>query len=154
MIDLMLRVNGRDRAVEIEEGSPLLYVLRNELGLKGAKYGCGLEQCGACYVLVNGEAQFSCSTPAESLVGKEIITIEGIGTVSNPDPIQKAFAQQGAGQCGYCIPGTVIAVKALLAKNKKPKRVEILDALSSNLCRCGAHHDVVKAVEKLVSESH
>ena len=154
MIDLILRVNGRDYAVEIEEGTPLLYVLRNELGLKGAKYGCGLEQCGACYVLVNGEAQFSCSIPAETLAGKEITTIEGVGTVSNPDPIQKAFARQGAGQCGYCIPGTVIAVKALLAENPQPNRVEILDALSSNLCRCGAHHDVVKAVEQLVWESN
>ena len=92
MIDIKLRVNGKDHSLEIEESTPLLYVLRNELGLKGVKYGCGLEQCGACYVLVDGEAQFSCSTPAETLAGKEITTIEGIGTVSNPDPVQKAFS--------------------------------------------------------------
>ncbi len=154
MIDLILKVNGKEHHVEIEEGTPLLYVLRNELELKGAKYGCGLEQCGACYVLVDGEAKFSCSTPAETLAGKDITTIEGIGTTSNPDPIQEAFAQQGAGQCGYCIPGTVIAVKALLAKNPQPTRAQILDGLSNNLCRCGAHHDVVKAVENLAFESN
>ena len=95
MINLVLRVNDSDHEVQIEEGAPLLYVLRNDLGLKGAKYGCGLEQCGACSVLVDGEAQFSCSTPAETFVGKEITTIEGIGTANKPHPIQRAFAKEG-----------------------------------------------------------
>ena len=153
MINLVLRVNGSDHEVQIEEGAPLLYVLRNDLGLKGAKYGCGLEQCGACSVLVDGEAQFSCSTPAETFVGKEITTIEGIGTANKPHPIQRAFATEGVGQCGYCIPGTVVTVKALLDRKSNPDRSEIKEALSKNLCRCGCHHDVLKAVERLISES-
>lgn len=153
MINLVLRVNGSDHEVQVEEGVPLLYVLRNDLGLKGAKYGCGLEQCGACNVLVDGEAQFSCSTPAETFVGKEITTIEGIGTVNQPHPIQQAFAKEGVGQCGYCIPGTVVSVKALLDQKSNPDPSEINEALSKNLCRCGCHHDVLKAVERLISES-
>ena len=153
MINLVLRVNGSDHEVQIEEGVPLLYVLRNDLDLKGAKYGCGLEQCGACSVLVDGEAQFSCSAAAETFVGKEITTIEGIGTANQPHPIQKAFAKEGVGQCGYCIPGTVITVKALLDKKSNPDPSEINEALSKNLCRCGCHHDVLKAVERLISES-
>ena len=146
--ELTLRVNGVDHHLRVDPQTPLLYVLRNDLGLTAAKFGCGLEQCYACAVLVDGEAVTSCATAAESFVGKEITTLEGIGTPDRLDPLQRAFLEEEAAQCGYCIPGIIVGAKALLARTPQPSEEEIRAALAPHLCRCGSQPRIVKAVRR------
>ena len=141
-----LRVNGRPVEVRAERDTPLLYILRNDLKLKGTRFGCGEGQCGACTVLFDGNAVQSCDTPLWSAVDHEITTIEGIGGGDRLHPVQQAFVEQQAIQCGYCIDGIIMAAVALLAKNTNPSDEEIAQALSRNLCRCGTHVRIFRAV--------
>ena len=143
-----LVVNGMTRSVDADPDTPLLYVLRENLELNGPKFGCGLAQCGACKVHVNGEAVRSCVLPVSSLRGRKITTLEGLGSTSKPHPVQKAFIEEQAVQCGYCINGMVMTSAALLAKNKNPTEAQIREALAGNLCRCGTHQRIVKAVQR------
>lgn len=144
----ILTVNGRARSVEVARTTPLLDVLRNHLGLTGPRYGCGLEQCGACMVLIDGDAAYSCSREAGSLVGRSIVTVEGLAPNGGLHPLQQAFLDEQAGQCGYCLSGILIAAKALLDRNPSPTRPEIVEALDPNLCRCGAHPRILRAVAR------
>jgi nicotinate dehydrogenase subunit A len=143
-----LIVNGRSVAVDIDPTTPLLDVLRNQLDLKGSRYGCGLEQCGSCMVLIDGEPEYSCARETGSVAGRAITTIEGLGTPDNPHPIQRAFLQEQAGQCGYCLSGIIISAKALLDRNPNPSRTDIVAALDKHLCRCGTHTRIIAAVQK------
>jgi nicotinate dehydrogenase subunit A len=152
MSEVKLKVNGRDHRLDVDPKTPLIYVLRNDLGLTGTKSGCGLEQCGACKVLVDGQAVYSCSTPAGSFENRQITTIEGIGTPADLHPIQEAFVAERAAQCGYCIPGMVVAAKALLDADPDPSEAAIRDALSGNLCRCGTYPQILKAVLRAARE--
>ena len=147
-----LRVNGRDQSVTVEPGTALLYVLRGDCGLTSPKYGCGVEQCGACTVLVNGEKVFSCSFPIEKAAGKAVLTVEGLGTPERPHPLQSAFVAEQALQCGYCTSGIIMAAKALLDANPDPDLPAIRTALQDNLCRCGAHSRVFRAVRRAAKE--
>jgi nicotinate dehydrogenase subunit A len=149
---IALDVNGRLCHAHAEPGTPLLWVLRNDLGLTAAKFGCGLEQCGACKVIVDGEAVHSCREPVESFVGRRIITLEGIGTPEQLHPLQRAFIDEQAAQCGYCIPGIIVAAKALLDRNPSPVDAEIRAALEDHLCRCGSHARIIKAVQRAARE--
>ena len=149
---IALDVNGRLHHVEVEPGTPLLYVLRNDFGLTAAKFGCGLELCGACKVIADGEAVFSCREPVEAFVGRRITTLEGIGTPENLHPLQRAFVEEQAAQCGYCIPGIIVAAVALLDRNPDPSDAEISEALAVNLCRCGTHARIIKAVKRAARE--
>jgi nicotinate dehydrogenase subunit A len=142
-------VNGKAVSVSpANEDTPLLDVLRNELGLMGTRFGCGLEQCGCCMVLIDGAAEKCCAKPVSSVAGKAVTTVEGMGTPERPHPLQQAFIDEQAGQCGYCLSGILISAKALLAKNPKPTRTEIAAALDGNICRCGSHNRIMRAVEK------
>ena len=141
-----LKVNGSMRSVPAEPDTPLLYVLRNDLGLNGAKFGCGLAQCGACTVLVDGKPVRSCVTPIDTLGQSEITTVEGLGTLDHPHPLQAAFMAEQAAQCGYCIAGMIMAAKALLDRNPQPSPAEVRQGLAENLCRCGTHNRIVRAV--------
>jgi nicotinate dehydrogenase subunit A len=152
MTRLTLTINGSERVVDVDPETPLIYVLRNDLKLKGAKFGCGQEQCGACMVIVDGKAEFSCSTPVAGFAGKEITTIEGIGTFDQLHPIQKAFVSEQAAQCGYCIAGIIVSTKVLLDTNSDPTDLQIREALSDHLCRCGTHASIVKAVVRAAKE--
>jgi nicotinate dehydrogenase subunit A len=143
---ISLKVNGSSRSVPAEAATPLLYVLRNDLGLNGAKFGCGLAQCGACTVLVDGRAVRSCVTEIGAIGEAEIITIEGLGTLDKPHPLQQAFISEQAAQCGYCINGMIMTAKELLDRNPRPTAVEVREALAGNLCRCGTHGRIVRAV--------
>lgn len=143
---ITLNVNGQDYAVEAEPDTPLLYVLRNDLELNAAKFGCGLGQCGACTVMVDGHAVFSCTTPIAMLEGRQITTLEGLGTIDNPGPMQQAFMDEQAAQCGYCIPGMMMRAQALLQQNPAASEAEIRRALQPNLCRCGTHMRILRAV--------
>jgi nicotinate dehydrogenase subunit A len=143
-----LAVNGRGRTVNVEPDTPLLYVLRDDLGLKGPKFGCGLSQCGACTVLLDGAAIRSCVTPVTSARGHEITTLEGLGTPEHPAPIQRAFIVEQAAQCGYCINGMIMTAAAFLKTNPHPTDAEIKTALAGNLCRCGTHLRIVRAVSR------
>ncbi len=143
-----LTINGRPVRVEADAGTPLLSVLRDELGLRGSKYGCGAEQCGACKVLIDGEPEYSCSREVGTLAGKSIVTIEGLSQDGRLSPLQQAFIDEQACQCGYCVPGILIAATALLQKNARPSREEIVAALDPHLCRCGIHNRVVRAIQK------
>jgi len=143
-----LDVNGRAVSVSADPSTPLLYVLRNELRLNGAKYGCGLGQCGACTVVVDGAAVFSCLVPIMMLPGKKITTIEGLGTAEHPGPLQSAFIEKQAAQCGYCIAGMIMRAHALLLKNKRPSMQEIRAHMEPNLCRCGTHMRILAAVKR------
>src|SRR5580692_9975984 len=134
-----LVVNGTARSVDAADTTPLLDVLRNHLDLKGSRYGCGLEQCGSCMVLIDGEAVYSCAREVGSVSGHSVTTIEGLGTPDAPHPLQRAFLEEQAGQCGYCLSGIIISAKALLDRNPNPSRAEIVTALDRNLCRCGTH---------------
>ena len=146
--DFALSVNGRPVSVTALETTPLLDVLRNQLDLKGARYGCGLEQCGSCMVLLDGEPIYACSREIGTVAGRSITTIEGLGSAAQPHPLQQAFLDEQAGQCGYCLSGIVISAKALLDSNPSPTRADIAAALDKNLCRCGAHPRILRAVEK------
>ena len=147
-----LNVNGRTVLVTVDDpDTPLLYVLRNELGLHGPRFGCGLGQCGACTVHVDGSAIRSCVTPLSSVTGR-VVTIEGLGAPDYPHPLQQAFLDEQAGQCGYCLAGILISAKALLDHNPSPSRAEIAAALDDNICRCGSHNRVVKAVMQAAHE--
>jgi len=142
-----LNVNGETRNVDVRDpGEPLLYVLRNALGLTGAKYGCGLGQCGSCTVIVDGEAVRSCLIPVASLAGKKVTTVEGLGTPDKPHPLQVAFIAEQAAQCGYCVTGMVMTGAALLARKPSVTRDEAQQALAGNLCRCGTHERILRAM--------
>lgn len=143
-----LKVNGSMQRVDADPGSMLLYALRDGLGLHGPKFGCGLGECGACTVHLDGKPVRSCLTPVASAVGHEVTTLEGLGTVAHPDPLQQAFIAEQAVQCGYCINGMIMTASALLAENPHPSRDEIKQALENNLCRCGTHLRIVRAVER------
>jgi nicotinate dehydrogenase subunit A len=143
---ISLKVNGATVSVPAEPDTPLLYVLRNDLALNGAKFGCGLSQCGACTVLVDGQPARSCVTPIGTLGSSEITTIEGLGTVQKPHPLQLAFIDEQAAQCGYCINGMLMTAKGLLDRNPHPSETEVRQGLALNLCRCGTHNRIVRAV--------
>ena len=147
MAKLTLQVNGAPRDVEIDDpATPLLYVLRNDLGLTGTKFGCGLAQCGACTVHLDGQAVRSCSTPVSAAVGRQVTTVEGLGSPERPDPVQAAFIAEQAAQCGYCTAGLVMTARAFLQQNRRPTEPEVKQALAGNLCRCGSHVRVIRAV--------
>jgi nicotinate dehydrogenase subunit A len=141
-----LKVNGESSSVPAEPDTPLLYVLRNDLELNGAKFGCGLSQCGACTVLIDGKAVRSCVTPIGAVGTSEITTIEGLGSIDKPHPLQTAFIEEQAAQCGYCTNGMIMAAKELLDRNPRPGEDDVRAALASNLCRCGTHNRIVRAV--------
>jgi nicotinate dehydrogenase subunit A len=143
---ISLKVNGATRSVNAEPDAPLLYVLRNDFELNGAKYGCGLSQCGACTVLVDGVATRSCETPIGKLGAAEVTTLEGLGTVEKLHPIQQAFIDEQAAQCGYCTAGMIMAAKDLLDRNPRPSEADVRQGLAGHLCRCGSHNRVVRAV--------
>ena len=142
---MKLDVNGRAHEVDADPATPLLYVLREDLKLNGAKFGCGLGQCGACTVLADGEAIFSCITPISVVQGRRITTLEGLGTAEKPGPMQRAFIELQAAQCGYCIPGMMMRAQALLEHKPAASEAEIRAALQPNLCRCGTHMRIVRA---------
>jgi nicotinate dehydrogenase subunit A len=141
-----IKVNGVSRSVPAEPDTPLLYVLRNDLELNGAKFGCGLAQCGACTVLIDGKAVRSCVTPISAVATSEITTIEGIGSLDKPHPLQRAFMEEQAAQCGYCINGMIMSAKELLDRNPRPTEQDVRTALTGNLCRCGTHTRIIRAV--------
>ncbi|WP_205602550.1 (2Fe-2S)-binding protein [Chelativorans alearense] len=143
-----LRINGAETAVEADPASPLLGVLRETLGLTGSRFGCGAGLCGACFVLIDGHAVPSCDTPLWATAGKEVTTVEGLGTPEHPHPLQQAFIEEQAMQCGYCVSGILISAAALLRRNTDPSEAEVREALDRNLCRCGAHNRMVRAVLK------
>jgi nicotinate dehydrogenase subunit A len=142
---MRLNVNGRIHEVDAAPDTALLYVLRNDLELNGPKYGCGLGECGACAVLIDGVAARACVVPIEGCVGHEVTTLEGLGSRERPDPVQAAFIEENAAQCGYCLNGMIISTKALLARTPHPTEAEIREALRHNLCRCGAHIEIIRA---------
>jgi nicotinate dehydrogenase subunit A len=148
MATISLTLNGSAVGVEADPDTPLLDVLRNHLGLVGTKFGCGLEQCGCCTVLVDGRPEKSCGKAVSTVAGRSILTIEGLGTPERPHPLQQAFLDEQAGQCGYCLPGILITAKALLDDNPAPSRAEIARALDDNICRCGSHARILRAVER------
>lgn len=144
-----LNVNGRSHKVNVDDPEmPLLYALRNDLGLQGPHFGCGLEQCGACTVHIDGKAVRSCRFPAAKAAGAKILTLEGLGTPKKLHPLQAAFIEEQAVQCGYCINGMIMQAKALLDSNKRPSEAQIKEALANNLCRCGTHLRIVRAIKR------
>jgi nicotinate dehydrogenase subunit A len=145
---IKLDVNGKTHEIDADPSTPLLYVLRDHLQLNGAKFGCGLGQCGACTVIVDGRAVFSCITPIVAVQGRRVRTIEGLGTIENPGPVQRAFIEEQAAQCGYCIPGMMMRAQALLEANPTPSKAEIRRHMNTNLCRCGTHMRILRAVER------
>lgn len=150
-ITVTLEVNGRKSDVSAMADTPLLLVLRNDLELNGPKYGCGLGECGACTVIIDGVAARSCVFPLSGAVGREIVTLEGLGTRDAPHPVQQAFIDEQAAQCGYCLNGMIMTTAALLAHNPRPSPQAVRDALSGNLCRCGTHIEILAAVERAVA---
>ena len=148
MAHFNLTVNGEARVVDVDPDTPLLYVLRDNLALKGPKFGCGLGQCGACTVHVAGEAVRSCGFPMNALSNRAVTTLEGLGTSTKPSKLQQAFIDEQAAQCGYCVNGMIMTSAALLAKNKSPSEADIRAALADNLCRCGTHKRIVAAVKR------
>lgn len=143
-----VKVNGRTHEVQADPRTPLLYVLRDDLQLNGAKFGCGLGQCGACTVVVDGQPVYSCLMPIAALAGREVTTLEALGTEQSPGVLQKAFIEEQAAQCGYCIPGMIMRAHALLQKTPNPTATQIRGYLAPNLCRCGTHTRIVKAVQR------
>ncbi|HSI00435.1 MAG TPA: (2Fe-2S)-binding protein [Reyranella sp.] len=141
-------VNGSAREVDVPEATTLLETLRNHLGLMGTRYGCGLEQCGACMVLVDGQPAFACTRETGTVAGRAVTTIEGVGSPDRLHPLQQAFLDEQAGQCGYCLSGIIVSAKALLDRTPRPTRAEIVEALDKHLCRCGAHQRIIRAVER------
>ena len=142
---IRLTVNGERHDVNAAPDTALLYVLRNDLALNGPKYGCGLGECGTCTVLIDGMAARSCVIPIEGCVGRDIVTLEGLGSREHPDPVQDAFIREQAAQCGYCLNGMIMTTKALLLRTPRPTEAEIAEALRYNLCRCGAHIEIMRA---------
>ena len=149
---LSLKVNGQTHSIDVDPTTPLLYVLSDDLGLRGPKFGCGLGQCGSCTVLVKGQAVRSCITAVESVQGVEIITLEGLGTIDKPHPIQKAFIEEQAAQCGYCLNGVILTAKAFLDKNPKATEKEIQEGMSRVLCRCFTHTRMLRAIGRARQE--
>ncbi|MGQ0655222.1 MAG: (2Fe-2S)-binding protein [Betaproteobacteria bacterium] len=149
---ITLDVNGRTHQVDADPATPLLYVLADHLQLNGAKFGCGLGQCGSCTVLVDGEAVFSCVTPISALSGRRITTVEGLGSLDRPGPMQRAFIAEQAAQCGFCIPGMIMRAQALLERNPSPTQAQIRSHMSTNLCRCGTHMRILRAVGRAARE--
>ncbi|MFY9527491.1 MAG: (2Fe-2S)-binding protein [Candidatus Acidiferrales bacterium] len=152
MAQISLKVNGKSRVVDTDPTTPLLYVLRDDLGLNGPKFGCGLSQCGACTVIMDGKTARSCSIPVSKAQNQDITTLEGLGTVAHPHYLQKAFIEEQAAQCGYCMNGMIMTAKVLLDKNPKPTDADIKLALNDNLCRCGSHLRVIRAVKRAARE--
>jgi len=148
MARISLKVNGKAHVVDTDPDTPLLYVLRDDLGLNGPKFGCGLSQCGACTVIMDGKAIRSCETPVKVASNRPVTTLEGLGSVKKMHPIQKAFLDEQAVQCGYCINGMIMTTKALLDANPKPTDSQIKEALAGNLCRCGTHTRILRAVKR------
>jgi nicotinate dehydrogenase subunit A len=147
-----LTVNGAAHEVRAPADTPLLYVLRNDLGLKGTRFGCGSGECGACFVLIDGRAVPACDTPLWSAAGKTVTTVEGLADGDTPHALQRAFIAEQAGQCGYCLSGILMAAAALLRANPRPTEAEIRLALDRNLCRCGAHNRIVRAIQRAAAE--
>lgn len=149
-VECNLNVNGLSKKINIYEDKPLIFALRNDFGLTGTKLGCGLEQCGSCAVIIDGEKKLSCNLPAIDCQNKEIVTIEGLGTDTSLNSVQEAFKKFNAAQCGYCTSGIIITISLLLEKKNKPTSEDILNALDGHLCRCGSHSVVLKAIESLI----
>jgi nicotinate dehydrogenase subunit A len=147
-----ITVNGKPHQVDAAPSTPLLYVLRNDLKLNGAKFGCGLGQCGACTVLVDHQPVFSCLTPISVLEGRQVTTLEGLGTPDNPGPLQRAFIAEQAAQCGYCIPGMVMRAQALIEQKPRASEAEIRDYMALNLCRCGTHMRILRAIRRAMKD--
>ena len=146
-------INGKPASVTLDnQDTPLLDVLRNELGLLGSRFGCGLEQCGCCMVLIDGAPEKSCARPIFAVAGKSVTTIEGLGNPEKPHPLQQAFLDEQAGQCGYCLSGIIVSAKALLDRNPSPTRAEIAAALDGNICRCGSHNRILRAVARAAAQ--
>jgi nicotinate dehydrogenase subunit A len=152
MTALSLKVNGRTHTMDLDPATPLLYVLSDDLGLRGPKFGCGLAQCGACTVLVAGRAIRSCVTPLKSVAGEEVTTLEALGTPENPHPIQRAFIEEQAAQCGFCLNGVILTAKALLDQEPKATDDRIRQALATVLCRCFAHTRILRAIRRYAGE--
>jgi nicotinate dehydrogenase subunit A len=148
---MTLKVNGQDHQIDAEPDTPLLYILRDDIKLNAAKFGCGLGQCGSCTVIVDGKAVLSCVTPLLLLEGKQVTTLEGLGTIEAPAPIQRAFMEEQAAQCGYCIAGMMMRAQALLQRNSRPTEEEIRSELEPHLCRCGTHMRILRAVHRAIS---
>jgi nicotinate dehydrogenase subunit A len=148
MAKYQLNVNGKDITVDVDSDTPLLYVLRDDAGLHGPKFGCGLGQCGACTVHMNGVAVRSCLVPVSTVSQAKVVTLEGLGTIEHPHPVQEAFIQEQAAQCGYCINGMIMQAAAFLDKTPNPSESQIREALDANLCRCGTHTRIIKAVQR------
>jgi nicotinate dehydrogenase subunit A len=149
---MSITVNGRLHEVSADAETPLLYVLRNETGCKGVRYGCGAGHCGTCAVIIEGKPVLSCDVPVSAVAGKSILTIEGIGSMEQPHPLQRAFVDEQAAQCGYCATGIIMCAKALLDVNPSPSDEEIKKALEKNLCRCGTHQRILRAVKRAAAE--
>jgi len=149
-VECNLNVNGLSKKISIHEDKPLIFAIRDDFGLTGTKLGCGLEQCGSCAVIIDGEKRLSCNLLAIDCQNKEIVTIEGLGTDTELNPVQEAFKKFNAAQCGYCTSGIIITISSLLEKKNKPTSEEILNALDGHLCRCGSHSVVLKAIESLI----
>ena len=152
MSNLTLKVNGQSHSIDVDPDTPLLYVLGEDLRQNGPKFGCGLSQCGACTVIINGRATRSCVTPVRTVAGVAITTLDGIGSIEKPHPLQKAFIEEQAAQCGFCANGVIMTAKALFDRNPKASRAEIIQALSDVLCRCFTHTRMLSAVEKAQKE--
>jgi len=150
---LTITVNGTPHEVRADAETPLLYVLRNDLKLKGTRFGCGAGQCGACTVIIDGKAVQSCDIPVSAVAGKSVTTIEALGSIEHPHPLQRSFIAEQAAQCGYCASGIIMSAKALLDANPKPGEAEIREALARNLCRCGTHHRILRAIRRVVGEA-
>lgn len=146
--EVTLSVNGRQHRLTVDPATPLIYILRNDLGLNGPKYGCGLGECGACAVLINGKAARSCTLPVGGLADKRIVTLEGLGTVEAPSPVQQGFIEGQGAQCGYCLNGMIIAATALLAATPDPSDTDIREALRHHLCRCGTHIEIIASIRR------
>jgi nicotinate dehydrogenase subunit A len=153
MAHISLNVNGRSRVVDTEPNVPLLYVLRNDLGLQGPRFGCGLAQCGACTVIMDGETRRSCSVSVASAQDRKITTLEGIGSVAHPHPLQKAFIQEQAAQCGFCMNGIIMTAKVLLDSIPNPSEIQIRQRLDDVLCRCGSHLRVIRAIQRAAKDA-
>jgi nicotinate dehydrogenase subunit A len=153
MAKITLRVNGTSRTLDADPQMPLLYALRNDLELKGPRFGCGKGQCGACSVLIDGAVVRSCITPMSSVANRPVTTLEGLGSSAKPSVVQAAFIEEQAAQCGYCINGMVVAATALLKSNPQPSETQIREALATHLCRCGTHTRIVKAVQRAARQT-